>query len=123
MGRLQSIQYSMTNTFEILAKNKLNKSIDNLVRKHFPVLSSFTTYHRFCNYINTTGADSAAGTAYPSGAHEFTPGFKLGSCYSMFMFCRSLFVLLYFFFWPLCCLFFSDIQILITHFGIFKLFL
>ena len=30
------------------------------------------------------------------------------------MFCRSLFVLLYFFFWPLCCLFFFDIGILIT---------
>jgi hypothetical protein len=30
------------------------------------------------------------------------------------MFCRSLFVLLYFFFWPLCCLFFLDIRILIT---------
>jgi hypothetical protein len=25
----------------------------------------------------------------------------------MCMFCRSLFVLLYFFFWPLCCLFFN----------------
>jgi hypothetical protein len=30
------------------------------------------------------------------------------------MFCRSLFVLLYFFFLPLCCLFFFDIRILIT---------
>ena len=30
------------------------------------------------------------------------------------MFCRSLFVLLSFFFWPLCCLFFFDIRILIT---------
>jgi hypothetical protein len=30
------------------------------------------------------------------------------------MFCRSLFVLLYFFFWPLCCLFFFDIRNLIT---------
>jgi hypothetical protein len=30
------------------------------------------------------------------------------------MFCRSLFVLLYFFFWPLCCLFFYDIRILFT---------
>jgi hypothetical protein len=30
------------------------------------------------------------------------------------MFCRSLFVLLYIFFWPLCCLFFFNIQILIT---------
>jgi hypothetical protein len=27
------------------------------------------------------------------------------------------------FFWPLCCLFFFDIRILITPFGIFKLFL
>ena len=37
-------------------------------------------------------------------------GFYLGSCYSissfMCMFCRSLFLLLYLFFWPLCCLFF-----------------
>ena len=32
----------------------------------------------------------------------------------MCMFCRSLFVLLYFFFWPLCCLFFFDIRFLIT---------
>jgi hypothetical protein len=32
----------------------------------------------------------------------------------MCMFCRSLFVLLSFFFWPLCCLFFFDIRILIT---------
>jgi hypothetical protein len=32
----------------------------------------------------------------------------------MCMFCRSLFVLLYLFFWPLCCLFFFDIRILIT---------
>ena len=30
------------------------------------------------------------------------------------MCCRSFFVLLYFFCWPLCCLFFFDIQILIT---------
>jgi len=32
----------------------------------------------------------------------------------MCMFCRSLFILLYLFFWPLCCLFFFDIWILIT---------
>jgi len=25
------------------------------------------------SFINTTGATSGAGTAYPSGAHEFTP--------------------------------------------------
>jgi hypothetical protein len=61
---------------------------------------------------------SRARTAYPSGAHDFTPGFKWGSCYSIFsfmrMFCRSLFVLLYFFFWPLCCLFFLRFTALIT---------
>jgi hypothetical protein len=41
-----------------------------------------------------------------------------GSWYSIFssmcMLCRSLFVLLYFFFWPLCCLLFFDIRILIA---------
>jgi hypothetical protein len=46
------------------------------------------------------------------------PQFLVGSCYSIFsficIFCRSLFVLLYFFFWPLCCLFYFDIRILIT---------
>jgi hypothetical protein len=44
-------------------------------------------------YINTTGATRGAGTAYPSGAPEFTPGF-------ICMLCRSLFVLLSFFFRP-----------------------
>ena len=75
------------------------------------------TYHRVCNQINITGATSVAGTAYPSCTPEFPLGFQWGSCYSIFsfmcMFCRSQFVLLYFFFWPLFCLFFN-IQILIT---------
>ena len=44
-------------------------------RKHFQILSSFITYHRVCDYINTTGATNVAGTAYLSGAPEFTPGF------------------------------------------------
>ena len=30
-------------------------------------------YHRVCNHSNTKGATSRAGTAYPSGAPEFTP--------------------------------------------------
>jgi hypothetical protein len=47
-------------------------------RKHIQVLSSFTTYHRVCNWSNMTGATSGAGTAYPSGAPEFTLGFLLG---------------------------------------------
>jgi len=46
------------------------------------------------------------------------PQFLVGSCYSIFsfmcMFCRSLCVLLSFFLWPLCCLSFFDIQILIS---------
>ena len=49
-----------------------------------------------------------------------------GSCYSVFnfmcMFCRSLFVLLYCFFWPLCCLFFFLYTDYDYPFGIFKLF-
>ena len=63
------------------------------------------------------GVTSGAGTSYSSGAHEFTSSFEWGSCYSIFssicMFCCSQFVLLYFFFWPLCCLFFIDIRFLI----------
>ena len=78
---------------------------------HFSVLCLET------GRANTTGATSGAGNAYPSGAPWFTPGFKWGSCYSIFsficMFSRSLFVLLYFFFWLLCCLFFN-IRFLIT---------
>ena len=93
-------------------------AICSTCRKHFPVLYSFMTYHRVYNQINTTGANSGAVTAYPSGPPEFTPGFQWGSCYLIFslmcMFCRSLFVLLYLFFWSLCCLFFFDIRILIT---------
>ena len=59
------------------------------------------------------GATSGAGTAHPSGAPALW-----GSCYLIFSFiciiCRSLFVLLYFFFQPLCCLFFFDIRIMIA---------
>jgi hypothetical protein len=44
--------------------------------KHFPVLSSFTTYCRVFGWINTTGATNGAGTAYPSEAPEFTPVFS-----------------------------------------------
>ena len=46
------------------------------------------------------------------------PRLLVGFVFSIFificMFCRLLFVLLCFFFWPLCCLFFFDIRILIT---------
>jgi hypothetical protein len=53
-----------------------------------------------------------------SGASEFTLGFYWDSCYSIFsfmcMFYRSLFALLSIFFWPLHCMFFFDLRILIT---------
>jgi len=62
------------------------------------------------------GATSGEGIAYPSGAPEFIHSFYWGSCYWIFsfmcVFCRSLFDLLYFSFWPLCCLFFFDLWIL-----------
>ena len=49
-------------------------------------------------------------SVYPSGTHEFTPGFSrvrvTQSLVLCVMFCRSLFFLLFFFFWPLYCLFF-----------------
>ena len=77
-----------------------------------------TNYTRVCNQINATGSTSGAGSVYPSRAPEFTHSFQWSSCYSIFtficMFCRSLFVLLYFFFWPLCCLSFFDLRILLT---------
>ena len=61
---------------------------------------------------------SGTGTANPSGAPGFIPGFWWGSCYSIYrficMFCGSLFVLLYFFFRSLCFLSFFDIRTLIA---------
>jgi uncharacterized protein with PQ loop repeat len=47
-----------------------------------------------------------------------SPVILVGLCYSIFsfmcMFCRLLFILLHFFFWPLCCLFFFNLRIMIT---------
>ena len=93
-------------------------------RKYFPVLSSSMTYHRVCNWSNTTGATNGAGTAYPSGAPEFTHGLRVTrSLVLCVMLCRSLFVLLSFFFLPMCCLSFFDRYTDSDYpFGIFKLF-
>jgi hypothetical protein len=53
--------------------------------------------------------------AYPPGASEFTSGFYVAqSLVFCVMFCRSLFVIFSFFFWPLCCLSFFDLRILIN---------
>ena len=45
---------------------------------------------------------------------RFLVGFVLHDLVFCVMFCSSLFVLLFFTFWPLCCLFFFALQILIT---------
>ena len=92
---------------------KLKSSLRKFYGRHHDLVDrSFVTYHRVCNQINMTGATSESGTAQPSGAPELTLGFQWGSYYSIFSFMcmlyRSLFVVLYFFFWSLCCLFFSD---------------
>jgi hypothetical protein len=66
--------------------------------KHFPILSSLMTYHRFriCHQSNTTGATGGTGTAYPSEAPKFTPGFSWvcvdRSLIFGVVFCRSLFI-------------------------------
>ena len=55
--------------------------------------------HGYSVTVNTTGVTSGAGTAYPSGAPEFTPGVTRSSvlCVCFVDRCLS------FFFWPLCC--------------------
>ena len=84
-------------------------------------------YHRVCNQSNTTGTTSGAGTATPPEHLRSPPVFSWvrvsRSLVLCVMFCILLFVLLSFFFWPLRCLSFFDVRILITPFGIFKLLL
>ena len=78
--------YAFVNRYRISESQRTNS-----------VLFSFMNYHRVCNKSNTTGGTSGAGTAYPSWAPEFTPGFQWGSFCSIYyfcvVFCRSLFVL------------------------------
>ena len=77
------------------------------------------TYHQICNHSNTSDATSGAGTANLSGAPEFTLVFlrivSLGKCFVFcVVFCRSLFVLLFFFLWPFYCLLFFKLWFMIT---------
>ena len=69
-------------------------------------------YQRILKISNTTDATSRAGIAYPSEAHVFTPdllGFLLLNIYmACVVLCRSLFVYLALFFWPLYCLSFNE---------------
>jgi hypothetical protein len=90
-------------------------------RKHFPVFSSFMTYHWVCNYRNTTSTLSE----HMSPHTGFSGVRVVVRCLVFYIvFSRMLFVLLSFFlwslcclsffFWSLCCLSFFDLQIFIT---------
>jgi hypothetical protein len=88
--------------------------ICSVTRNHNLVLSSFMTYHRVFDKSNATWSKKCL----PFRNTRIRPWFFVISCYSIFsficMFSKSLFVLLCFFFWPLCCLFFFDLRLLIT---------
>jgi hypothetical protein len=83
----------------------------SVCRNHKPILSSFMTYHLVCKMSNTTDVTCGAGTSYTSGTPGLAPGFngiRVGRLLVFcVMYCRSLFVLLSFFFWSLYCLSFS----------------
>ena len=56
--------------------------ITNFVQGYLPIPEEGESQSQ----INTMGATSGAGTAYPSGVPEFTPRFQWVSCYSIFSF-------------------------------------
>ena len=86
-------------------------------RCHNPVLSSLMAYRQVCMKSNTTGVTSEARPAYNSGTSEFTlviSGVHVAqSLVFCVVFCESLFDISSFFFWPLYCLSFFDLQLLI----------
>ena len=92
----------------------------SVCRNHNLTLSLLMTYQWACNKSNTTDTEGGTGTAYPSGTHEFIPGF-CSICRFVHIICTSLCVLLSFVFWSLYYQFFllttSD-----YHVGIFKQF-
>jgi hypothetical protein len=105
-------------------KNGLTRTLPITPSEFVPIGPSLPHFYIVtCLYFvfsqsNTMGATCGAGTATPpehlslplvfSGVHVTQ---SLVLCV---IFCRSLFVLLFFFFWPLCCLSFFDLQILIS---------
>jgi hypothetical protein len=89
----------------------INDQICSVCRNHNPVLSSFMTFHRICNQRNTTDATYGSGTAYLfrwylSSSLVFS-AILVARSLVFCMFCRLLYVLLSFFFWPLDCLSFT----------------
>jgi len=83
------------------------------------------TYQRVCNMSTMTSATSRAETAYSSGAPEFTPVFSKCSVFQSLIFCvvfcPSLFIFLFFFFWPLHCLSISEFTASNCPFAVNKL--
>ena len=88
-------------------------------------LMSIYTYNYIMIQYNTMGATCRAGTAYHSGASEFTPSFGgvlvARSVVFCVMLCCWLFVLLSVFFWPLSVL--LQLSAFVYFIGIFKRFL
>jgi hypothetical protein len=80
--------------------------------EHFPIPTSSVTY----TMLEVSSMLQMSTSRYPLQVLP-TQCWRFRSCYSilsvMCMYCRSLFVLLSFFFYPLCCLFFFDTRILI----------
>ena len=66
--------HHLVNRYRI-SVSQITTGVSHSRRNQFQVLSPFITYHRVWNSSNPTGANSVAGTADSSGAHEFTPGF------------------------------------------------
>ena len=86
---------------------------------HLSVFSSFMTYHRVCNQINTTGATSGTGTNNFFPEHLSSPPFFCGVRVTRSLVVCVCFVdrclsVCSFIFWPLCCQCFFDLRILIT---------
>ena len=87
-----SLDRELLLTRKLLNQGFLVVEVYLICRNHNPVYSTFMTYHRICNKSNTADTTCGTGTAYPSGAPEFTSGFKLGSCCLIFsLLCNDLY--------------------------------
>jgi len=99
----------------------ITRTSGNEYHDGIPFSEYLTRKYLGCNEINTTGATSGTRTAYTSRTPELYPGFSgvrvTRSLVLCVMFYRSLFVLLSFFFWPLCCLSFFNLRIWIIPLG------
>jgi hypothetical protein len=106
---------------------KFNGRQDDMVNRYavtnnhwyvpFVVITIWSFPHSWLVTCNTTGVTCGTGTTYPSGVHEFTPGFCVFHVTRSLNFCvMSCFVDRCLSFCPFsfCCLFFFDLRILIT---------